>query len=100
MIPVRRMTGSIPSMDEQNVRTRAGLFGAGILLALVVVTAHLPLILLAVPVLIFLFGIIADLEEIHATWYGMLSTLGIFDPAGLTEDEQKEYARRRYCFWF
>lgn len=94
------MTPAISWMDEQDIRTRAGLFGAGILFALVVVATHLPLILLAVPVLLFLFGIVADLEEIHATWYGMLSTLGIFDPAALTREEREEYARRRYCFWF
>jgi hypothetical protein len=87
-------------MDERDVRTRAGLFGAGILLSLLVVAAHLPFILLAVPVLVFLFGIIADIDEIHATWYGMLNTLGIFDPNMLTKEEQMEYTRRRYCFWF
>jgi hypothetical protein len=91
---------TMPDMDEKDVRTRAGLFGAGILLALGVVVAHLPFILLTVPVLFFLFGIIADLEEIHATWYGMLSTLGIFDPSALDEEEREEYAKRRYCFWF
>lgn len=100
VIPVIWMTAISPAIDEQDVRTRAGLFGAGILLTLVVITTHLPLILLTVPVLVFLFGIIADLEEIHATWYGMLSTLGIFDPGMLAEEEREEYARRRSCFWF
>ncbi|OPY32812.1 MAG: hypothetical protein A4E34_02189 [Methanoregula sp. PtaU1.Bin006] len=88
------------TMNERDARTRIGLFGAGILLVLTIIAAHLPLILLAVPLVIFILGILADTEELHATWYGILSTLGIFDPGALTDDEKEAYARRRSCFWF
>jgi len=88
------------AMNEQDARTRIGIFGAGILLVLTIIVAHLPLILLVVPAVIFFLGTLADMEELHATWYGMLSTLGIFDPGALADDEKEAYARRRYCFWF
>jgi len=87
-------------MTEQDVRNRAGLIGAGILLALAIAIGRMPAILLAVPAGIFFLGILADTEELHATWYGILSTLGIFDPAALTDGEKEAYARRQYCFWF
>ena len=87
-------------MTDQDLRNRAGLFGAGILIALTIVAARLPGILFAVPAAIFFLGILADTEELHTTWYGILSTLGIFDPTILTDSERDAYARRRYCFWF
>lgn len=87
-------------MTDQDVRNRAGLFGAGILLVLAIVTGRLPAILYAIPAGIFFLGILADTEELHAVFYGILSTLGIFDPAALTDGEREAYARRRYCFWF
>jgi hypothetical protein len=46
--------------------------------------AHLTLILLAVPVVILFLGIVADTEKLHAAWYGLLSTIGVFDPAVLS----------------
>jgi hypothetical protein len=87
-------------MTERDVKNRAGLLGAGILIALAIAIGRLPVILFAVPAAIFLLGILADTEELHATWYGILSTLGIFDPGALTDGEKEAYARRRYCFWF
>jgi hypothetical protein len=87
-------------MTENDLQTRAAVCGAGILLALVQIIAHLPLILLAVPVVILFLGIVADPEELHAAWYGMLSTVGIFDPAVLSNSEQESYAERRHYFWF
>jgi hypothetical protein len=80
--------------------TMASVCGAGILLAIIVLFAHLPLALLVLPVAIVLFGIVANLEEMHAAWYGMLSTVGIFDPAALDDDEKAILARDRHYFWF
>jgi hypothetical protein len=87
-------------MNEKELRTRAGVFGTAILLALVIDIAHLPLILLVIPLVILFPSIVADEEELHAAWYGMLSTIGIFDPAGLSDAEQANYAERRHYFWF
>jgi hypothetical protein len=75
-------------------------FGIGILLALVVDIAHLPIILMVIPLVILFLGMVADTEELHAAWYGMLSTLGIFDPAILSDPERDAYAERRHYFWF
>ena len=49
-----------------------------------------PFILLIVPVAVLFLGIVADPEETHAVWYGMLNTLGIFDLSTLTDAEQSE----------
>jgi hypothetical protein len=87
-------------MTENGMQTRAAVCVAGILLTIIVLIAHLPLILLAVPVVILFLGIVADPEELHAAWYGMLSTMGIFDPAVLSNSEQTSYAERRHYFWF
>ncbi|PKG31775.1 MAG: hypothetical protein CW742_11635, partial [Methanoregula sp.] len=62
--------------------------------------AHLPVICLLVPVAILFLGIIADPEETHAVWYGMLNTLGIFDMSALTDIERLTYAEKRHYFWF
>ena len=35
-----------------------------------------------VPVAVLFLGLVADPEETHAVWYGMLNTLGIFDLSG------------------
>jgi len=64
------------------------------------VLAHFPLLLLIVPVIILFLGIIADPEETHAVWYGMLNTLGIFDLSALTDIERLTYAEKRHYFWF
>jgi len=87
-------------MFENEVQTRAAICGSGALLGLVFVLAHLPLVLLIVPVGILFLGVVADPEETHAVWYGMLNTFGIFDLNALTEDERANYARKRHYFWF
>lgn len=87
-------------MFESELQTRAAICGAGILLALIFFLAHLPLILMIVPVAILFFGVVADPEETHAVWYGMLSTLGIFDIAVLTDAETENYRLKRHYFWF
>jgi hypothetical protein len=87
-------------MTENDLQVRAATCGTGVLLALVVVVAYLPMILLVVPVVILFLGMVADIEELHAAWYGILSTMGIFDPATLSNEEKKIYARNRHYFWF
>ena len=87
-------------MFESERETRAAICGAGLLLAFIFLFAHLPLILMVVPVAILFLGIVADPEETHAVWYGMLSTLGIFDIAALTDAERLNYAEKRHYFWF
>jgi hypothetical protein len=87
-------------MFESERETRAAICGTGLLLALIFLFAHLPLILLIVPVAILFIGIVADPEETHAVWYGMLSVLGIFDLSTLTEAERRNYAEKKHYFWF
>jgi hypothetical protein len=57
-------------------------------------------ILLIGPIIILFLGIIADPEETHAVWYGMLNTIGIFDLSALTDIERLTYAEKRHYFWF
>jgi hypothetical protein len=64
------------------------------------VLAHLPLLLLIVPVAVLFLGIVADPEETHAVWYGMLNTIGIFDLSTLTDAENVNYAQEKHYFWF
>jgi hypothetical protein len=64
------------------------------------VLAHLPVICLLAPVAILFLGIVADPEETHAVWYGMLNTLGIFELPELTDIERLTYAEKRHYFWF
>jgi len=87
-------------MTENPPVTRAAICGAGILGGIIVVMAHLPLVLLAVPVVILFLGIAADPKEAHAAWYGALNTIGIFDPAVLGNEEKEIYAGNRHYFWF
>jgi len=87
-------------MFESEMQTRAAISGAGLLLALIFLFAHLPLILLIVPVVIHFLGLVADPEETHAVWYGMLSVFGIFDLSSLTEAEKENYREKRHYFWF
>jgi len=47
------------------------------------------LILLIVPVAVLFLGLVADPEETHAAWYGMLNMLGIFDLPALTDAERE-----------
>lgn len=87
-------------MFESELQTRAAICGTGLLLALIFFFAHLPVVLLVLPVALLFLGIVADPEETHAVWYGMLSALGIFDLASLTEAERLNYAEKRHYFWF
>ena len=87
-------------MFENELQTRCAICGTGLLLGLIFVLAHLPLILLIVPVAVLFLGIVADPEETHAVWYGMLNALGIFDLSVLTEPERSNYAEKRHYFWF
>jgi len=87
-------------MFENELQTRVAICGTGILLGLVLLLAQLPLLLLIVPVIILFLGIVADPEETHAVWYGMLNTLGIFELPELTDIERLTYADKRHYFWF
>jgi hypothetical protein len=87
-------------MFENEVQTRCAICGTGILLGLVLLLAHLPVICLVVPVAILFLGVVADPEETHAVWYGMLNSLGIFDLSALTDAELLNYAEERHYFWF
>ncbi|MDO8873346.1 MAG: hypothetical protein Q7V05_11560 [Methanoregula sp.] len=87
-------------MFENELQTRAAICGTGVLLGLVFVLAHLPLILLILPIAVLFLGLVADPEETHAVWYGMLNTLGIFDLSALTDAERLNYSDKRHYFWF
>jgi hypothetical protein len=87
-------------MFENVLQTRAAICGAGLLTGLIFYLAHLPLLLLIVPVAILVLGIIADPEETHAVWYGMLNVLGIFALPELSEGERLTYAQKKHYFWF
>jgi hypothetical protein len=88
------------TLFENEVQTRCAICGTGILLGGVLVLAHLPLILLIIPIAILFLGLVADPEETHAVWYGMLNMLGIFDLFALTDMERENYAEKRHYFWF
>jgi hypothetical protein len=87
-------------MFENEWLTRCAICGTGVLLGLVFVLAHLPFILLVVPIAVFFVGIVADPDETHAVWYGMLNILGIFDVSALTDAEKANYVLKRHYFWF
>lgn len=87
-------------MFENVLQTRAAITGTGLLLGIIFLLAHLPVILLAIPVAVLFLGIVADPEETHAVWYGMLSAIGIFAIAALTEPERALLAQKRHYFWF
>src|SRR5208337_292579 len=87
-------------MFENETQTRCAICGTGVLLGAVFLFAHLPVILLIIPVGVLFLGLVADPEETHAVWYGMLSTIGIFDFFGLTDAERSNYAEKRHYFWF
>jgi hypothetical protein len=87
-------------MFENDLQTRAAICGTGILLGIVFVLAHLPLLLLIVPVAVLFLGLVADPEETHAVWYGMLNTFGIFDFSALTDAERMNYTQKKHYFWF
>jgi hypothetical protein len=85
---------------ENEVLTRCAIGGTGIVLGLIGVLAHLPFLFLVLPVAVVFLGIVADPEETHAVWYGMLHTLGIFDGAALAPSESVKYAEKKHYFWF
>lgn len=87
-------------MFENEVLTRCAIAGTGMVLGLMGVLAHLPLLFLILPVAVVFLGIVADPEETHAVWYGMLNTLGIFDGAALSPAERVQYAEKKHYFWF
>jgi hypothetical protein len=87
-------------MFENEMQTRCAICGTGLLLGGVLVLAHLPLILLIIPIAFLFLGLVADPEETHAIWYGMLNMLGIFDVSALTDAELSNYAEKRHYFWF
>ena len=87
-------------MFGNEVQTRIAICGTGVLLGLIFVLAHFPIILLTVPVAVLFLGIVADPEETHAVWYGMLNTLGIFDLSALTNEECLASSDKRHYFWF
>ncbi|HUW85236.1 MAG TPA: hypothetical protein VMV55_00005 [Methanoregula sp.] len=87
-------------MFENEMLTRCAIGGTGIVLGLIVVLAHLPFLFLIMPVAVVFLGIVADPEETHAVWYGMLNTLGIFDGATLAPAESVKYAEKKHYFWF
>lgn len=82
------------------LRTRATACTAGLLLAAAIVLLHLPPVLLLLPAGIIALSIAVGTAELHAVWYGVLSTLGIFDARALDEAEKAVYAQKRHCFWF
>lgn len=87
-------------MFENELQTRCAICSTGILIGLIFVLAHLPVILLVLPVVVLFLGIVADPEETHAVWYGMLNCLGIFDLSGLTGAEQANNNQKKHYFWF
>ena len=87
-------------MFENELQTRIAICGTGVLLGLIFVLAHLPTIMLIIPVMVLFLGIVADQEETHAVWYGMLNTLGIFDLSALTNEERLASSDKRHYFWF
>jgi hypothetical protein len=87
-------------MFENELQTRAAICGSATLLATIFFLAPLPHILLIVPLGVLFLGIVADPEETHAVWYGVLNTLGIFDVAFLTPAEVANYGKKRHYFWF
>jgi len=85
---------------NNDLQARAARCSGANLLAIIFIFAYVPLILLAVPAGIVLSGMVTNPEGIHAAWYGMLSTAGIFDPAVLTEEEKTAIVQERHYFWF
>ena len=87
-------------MFENELQTRAAICGTGLLLGIIFFLAHLPIMLLIVPVAILFLGLLADPEETHAVWYGMLNTLGMFELPALTDIERFTCTEKRHYFWF
>ncbi len=105
--PERREPEKTMTLSDENapagtdgLRTRAAACTAGLLLAAAIALLHLPPVLLLLPAGIIALGIAAGTASLHAVWYGVLSTLGIFDAGALAEEEKTVYAEKRHCFWF
>jgi len=82
------------------LQTRAAICGTGVLLALIFFLACLPTVLLVLPATVLFLGLVADPEETHAVWYGMLSVLCVFDLSALSAAEKENYLLKRHYFWF
>ena len=87
-------------MFENERMTRCAICGTGLLLAAVFLVAGLPIVLLVIPVAVIFLGLVADPEETHAVWYGMLFVLCVFEVPALTGAEKENYAVKRHYFWF
>ena len=87
-------------MFENELQTRCALCCTGVLLGLIILFARLPPLFLIAPVAVLFLGIVADPDETHAVWFGMLNTLGIFDPGDLAPAELENYAEKKHYFWF
>ena len=87
-------------MFENGIQTRCAICGTGILLAAIFLFAHLPVVLLVVPVAVLFLGLVSDPEETHAVWYGILNMLCVFDFSALTDTEKENYAAKKHYFWF
>ena len=87
-------------MFENELQTRVAISGTGVLLAIIFLFAHLPIVLLVLPVAVLFLGVVADPEETHAVWYGMLNTIGIFNLGALNDGERANYALKKHYFWF
>jgi hypothetical protein len=77
------------------MQARAVICGTGILLGIIFFLAHLPSLLLIVPVAILFFSIDTDPEVMHSFWNGILITLVIFDLAALTESERTMFTKKK-----
>jgi hypothetical protein len=106
-------------MFENGILTRCAICGTGLLLGGIVFLAHLPVPAIVVPVVILFLGLrrhhnpmveknptgffdnlVAEPEETHAIFYGMLNALGIFELPALTEEERGNWNRKKHYFWF
>ena len=87
-------------MFENEMQTRVAICGTGILLGMIFLWAGFPVVLLVVPVAVLFLGVVADPEETHAVWYGMLNALGMFELPALTTIERFTYTEKRHYFWF
>ena len=70
-------------MFESEVQTRAAICGTGLLLALIFLFAHLPLILLIVPVAILFLGLIAVIPLIFTKFSDLSRADLIISGSGL-----------------
>lgn len=50
--------------------------------------------------MVLFLGIVADPEETHAVWHGMLNVPGIFPISALTAEGRANYLMKKHYFWF